>query len=487
MPQHPNIVYILTDDQGYGDVTCNNPNCKAPTPRIDQLAREGCRFTDAHTSSAVCTPTRYGILTGRYNWRSWMKRGVLAGESPPLVEKDRPTVASLLKQHGYRTACIGKWHLGLGWQTKDGATFPREHAQGFPLEPLARIDYSKPVTEGPNDLGFDESYIIPSSLDIPPYVYIENGQPVGEPSDDHMLGIDNEYLMRRGPALPGLRGEDVLPTFKDRVIDFIDDHAQQHSDDPFFVYFPMTAPHTPIVPTAEYRGHTPVGLYGDFLVQIDAIVGEIMDALDRHGLSDDTLVIFTSDNGASPAAKLDDLATQGHEANWPWRGNKADLYEGGHRVPFVARWPKAIGADQTCDQTICTTDLLATVAGVLGVDVPDGAGEDSVDLSPRLRGACGDDAPLREATVHHSFSGHFAIRRGKWKLLEARGSGGWSYPNEEVAAEAKLPDRQLFDLETDPRETTNLIHAHPDVADEMQALLDQYREADRSVTHAAPR
>ncbi|MFW6060858.1 MAG: sulfatase family protein [Phycisphaeraceae bacterium] len=488
MSQRPNIIYILADDQGHGDATCYNPNCKAPTPRIDQLAREGCRFTDAHTSSAVCTPTRYSVLTGRYNWRSWMKRGVLAGHSPMLLEPDHPTVAAFLQQHGYRTACIGKWHLGLGWQTTDGEPFPREHITSFPLEPLERIDFRKPVTEGPNDFGFDESLIIPSSLDIPPYVYLENGSPTGVPSEQNMLGVDTPYLMRQGPAVPGMKAEDVLPTFKDRVVQFIDDHAQSDNDQPFFIYFPLTAPHTPIVPIAEYRGTTPIGLYGDFITQIDAVVGEVLDALQRNDLADDTLVIYTSDNGASPAVRLDELAAQGHEANWPWRGTKADLYEGGHRVPFVARWPNGIPAGQVCEQTICTTDLFATVAGILNQPLPESAGEDSADLSPVWRGehdADGDAPPLREAIVHHSVSGHFAIRRGKWKLLEARGSGGWSFPKEHVAAEANLPEHQLYDLEQDPREQANLIHRHPDVAEELRALLDRYRNEARSVPAGA--
>ena len=474
MPRRPNIVYILADDQGYGDVGCYNPNCKAPTPRIDRLAAEGCRFTDAHTSSAVCTPTRYSILSGRYNWRSWLPAAVLAGHSPALLERDRPTVASFLQEQGYRTACIGKWHLGLGWATHDGEAFPREQPEGFPLEAIERIDFMRPVSDAPNDFGFDESFILPASLDIPPYVYVEDAMPTGVPRETNKLGVDNEYLMREGPAVPGMKAEEVLPTFTERVERFIDRHAAERSEQPFFLYFPLTAPHTPIVPIEEHRGSTPIGLYGDFISQIDATVGRVVDALERNGLGRDTLVVFTSDNGASPAVRLEELAARGHEANWPWRGIKADLYEGGHRVPFVVRWPEGVAAGTVSDQTICTTDLFATAAGILGVDVPAGAAEDSVDVSPAWTRP--DDAePIRSETVHHSVSGHFAIRRGPWKLLEARGSGGWSHPKEDAAAEASLPERQLFNLDRDPREATNLIAGHPEIAAELQRRLDELR------------
>jgi arylsulfatase A len=477
----PNIVYILADDQGYGDVQCFNPGCKAPTPCLDRLAAGGMRFTDAHTSSAVCTPTRYSILTGRYNWRSWLKSGVLTGESPPLLENGRPTVASFLREHGYRTACVGKWHLGLGWRTKDDEPFPEGHTD-WKGESHARIDFSRPLSSSPNDFGFDESFIIPASLDIPPYVYVENGRCTAIPTEENELGVDTPYLMRKGIAAPGMRAEDVLPTFTRRAVETIDRHFSANADQPLFLYFPLTAPHTPIVPAKEYRGRTEIGLYGDFVTQIDAVAGEIMDALSRNGQDGNTLLVFTSDNGASPAAKLDELAAMGHEPNAPWRGHKADLYEGGHRTPLIARWPDVTPAGSVSGQTVCTTDLFATVAGIIGAAVPEGAGEDSRDLGPLF---CGEepDGDLREATVHHSVSGHFAIRRGKWKLLEARGSGGWSFPREEEAEKFNLPPVQLFNLEEDPRESMNLAPGFPEVVKELQALLERYRAEGRSVRH----
>jgi len=476
MPKLPNILYILADDMGYGDITCFNPNCKAPTPVLDRMAAEGMRFTDSHTSSAVCTPTRYSIITGRYNWRSWMQQGVLTGESPFLPEADRPTAASLLKAHGYATACIGKWHLGLGWRDLDGNRFGHD-ANDWSCAAATRIDYAKGVTEGPNSVGFDYSFIIPSSLDIPPYVYLENHRCTAIPTEENMIGVDTPYLMRRGMAAPGLQAVDVLPTFTAKVCAKIDEYAA--GDKPFFIYFPLSAPHTPIVPASAYRGRTEIGLYGDFVTQIDAIVGEVLATLEANGLADNTLVVFTSDNGASPAAKLGELFLLGHEPNRPWRGHKADLYEGGHRTPLIARWPGVVAPGSVCDQTICTTDLLATLAEITGTTLPENGGEDSYSLLPLLRGdaIAGD---FREATVHHSVSGHFAIRQGSWKLLEAKGSGGWSFPKEAEAKDWPIPPVQLYDLARDPGETTNLALACPDKVAELQALLNRYRTEPRS-------
>lgn len=473
----PNILYILADDLGYGDIGCNNPNCKVPTPAIDSLARDGMRFTDSHTSSSVCTPTRYSILTGAYNWRSRLRSGVLTGESPLLIERDRHTVASFLREYDYRTACVGKWHLGLGWQVHEGEPFTLERSD-WKGECLRRIDYSRPVTEGPNDVGFETSFIIPSSLDIPPYVYLENGRCTAVPSGESMIGVDTPYLMRRGMAAPDILAEDVLPVFTRKVTEFLDDHAQQHRETPFFLYFPLSAPHTPIVPKAEFRGRTPIGLYGDFIAQIDASVAAVLACLERNGLADNTLVVFTSDNGASPAVHLDELAARGHEANGPWRGAKADLYEGGHRTPLLARWPGIVPPGSICSETICTTDLFATAADLVGAALPGNAAPDSISLAPLLRGDP-SGGPRRAFTVHHSISGHFAIREGSWKLLEARGSGGWSFPTEKQAEEWGLPPVQLYDLARDPRETTNLAAAFPEKVKALRELLQRCRETSR--------
>lgn len=473
----PNIVYLLADDLGYGDAGCYHPSCRVPTPWMDRVAAGGMRFTDFHTSSSVCTPTRYSILTGRYNWRSELKDGVLTGDSALLLERDRPGCAELLRRAGYSTACIGKWHLGLDWQTTE-PTDLRDPLYDWSMERMRKIDYSKPVLAGPNDCGFDESFILPASLDLPPYVYVENGQATGLPSEESELGVDTPYLMRKGPAQPGLKAEDVLPEFTRRNVEAIERLASQPN--PFFLYFPLTAPHTPIVPQRDLRGTTPVGPYGDFVSQVDAVLGEIYQALERAGVLDNTLLIFTSDNGASPAVKLEELAEMGHYPNGLWRGHKADLYEGGHRVPFLAHWPDRIAGGSVCSETICSTDFLATAASIAGVEVPENAGEDSADLTPLLEGRP-SAAPIRPYTIHHSFSGKFAIRRGVWKFLEAPGSGGWSFPGDDDEESAKLPTRQLYRLDKDPRETTNLEAVHPEIADELAALLDQARAGDRTI------
>ena len=468
----PNIVYILADDLGYGDVGCYETGARIPTGHIDELAGKGLRFTDCHTSSAVCTPTRYSILTGCYNWRSPLKSGVLTGESPLIIDENAPTCASVLRDAGYHTACIGKWHLGLGWETKDGTDL-HDPLNDWSLERLKHLDFGKPVSNGPNSLGFDESFILPASLDIPPYVYLEDHCCVGTPSEESELGVDTPYLMRRGIAVPGLKAETVMPTFTERCVGAIDRLAGKEK--PFFIYFPLTAPHTPIVPTEEFRGSTDIGLYGDFVREIDDIVGQVVEALRRNGILEETLIIFTSDNGASPAVHLDELRKLGHSPNGWWRGHKADLYEGGHRVPFIVHWPAAVQPG-VCDQTICTTDFLATAATLAGASIPEGGARDSADLTPLLLGEQPPGEPVRSSTIHHSVDGKFAIRSGPWKLLDAPGSGGWSFPRTDSPEAEKLPPRQLYNLEKDPGETMNLIDVYPEEASRLLAELDRIRE-----------
>lgn len=480
--KRPNIVYILADDLGYGDLGCYNPNCKVPTPAVDRMAREGVKFTDFHTSSSVCTPTRYSILTGRYDWRSRLKKGVLTGESPYLLETDRPTVASYLRNRGYRTACVGKWHLGLGWRTLDGTPFTLDSLD-WKGESHSRIDFSAPLTESPLTAGFDESFIIPSSLDIPPYVYVEGDRAAGIPTEIGDLGVDTPYLMRRGLALPGLRAQDVLPAFTARAVRIIEEHPILWPKTPLFLYFALSAPHTPIVPSAPHRGTNAVGPYGDFIAQIDATVAVLWEALERAGMADDTLLVFTSDNGASPACKLDELRSLGHDPCGGLRGTKADLFEGGHRVPFLVRWPAGAAAGKTCGRTLCSTDLFATAMALQGDDRIERGPEDSVSFLPLLTGRAEDDAEIRETTVHHSISGHFAIRKRNWKLLEARGSGGWSFPKEEEALAWDLPEQQLYNLTQDPGEHVNLAAAYPHIVAELKADLDACRARPQPPPH----
>lgn len=460
--QLPNIIYILADDLGYGDVSAMNPEAAWETTHIDRIAKEGMRFTDAHTGSAVCSPTRYGVLTGRYSWRTSLKQGVLWSWDPPLIQADESTVASLLQEKGYATACIGKWHLGLGWQYHEGSD---------------SADFSKPVSGGPTTLGFDYFFGITASLDIPPYVYIENELSTMVP-DKYTQNVSKFGWWRKGLTGDDFDHEEVLPVLTQKTVDFIDQHLSAETGDPFFIYFPLPAPHTPILPTEEFLGKSETNLYGDFMLQVDHTVGQILQALETHGIEEETLIIFTSDNGCSPQADFEELAQYGHMPSYHFRGHKADIYEGGHRVPFMARWPGKIKAGSASHQVICLTDLLATVADITGISLEASQGVDSYSLLPALTGK--DKSALREATVHHSINGSFAIRKGPWKLILCPGSGGWSDPRPDSPGIEELPSYQLYKLDTDAGETENLLEQHPDVVEELSELLKQYIENGRS-------
>ena len=451
----PNIVYILCDDLGYGDVQALNPaRGKIATPRLDRLAGEGLAFTDAHSGSSVCTPTRYGIMTGRYAWRSRLKNGVLGGTSPRLIEPGRLTVPALLKQHGYATACIGKWHLGL--------------ALPQPLtDPAGRIG------DGPTALGFDRFFGISASLDMAPFAFIDNDRFTEPPTA-------TKKWLREGPAAPSFEAVDVLPTLTRQAMDYI--AAAAKAGKPFFLYLPLASPHTPIVPTPEWQGKSGISPYADFVMQTDHAVGQVLDALDAAGAAGNTLVFFTSDNGCSPAAHVEELEAKGHFASADRRGYKADIWDGGHHIPFLARWPGRIKPGTRSDQLICLTDLMATCAELVGAKLPDNAGEDSVSILPALLGK--DKGPLREAVVHHSISGRFAVRQGPWKLELCPGSGGWAQPKDEAALKQGLPPIQLYDM-ADAAETNNVQAAHPDVVARLTALLDRY-VADGRSTPGAP-
>jgi arylsulfatase A len=468
----PSIVYIIADDMGYGDVSCLNPEGKIHTPNLDTLAEQGMIFTDAHSGSAVCTPTRYGIITGRYSWRSRLKEGVLWGYSPPLIESERMTVASLLKKQGYATACFGKWHLGLDYTLIDGRLISEKGT-----DEQIEVDYSKPIKGGPYDLGFDYFFGIPASLDMIPYIYIENDRTVEAPTASTKGATGYEFY-REGPIAPGFKHEEVLPKCTQKVVNFINEQSKKNPQKHLFIYFPLNAPHTPILPTDEFEGKSGIGVYGDFVQQCDWVVGQVMQALEQNGKTNNTLFIFTSDNGCSPMADFKDLAEKGHHPSYYFRGHKADIYEGGHRIPFIARWPGRIKAGSRCDDTICLTDLMATVADIVGTQLPDNAGEDSFSILPDLFGTA--SRPVREATVHHSVNGSFSIRQGKWKLELCPGSGGWSYPTPEKAVSLGLPMIQLYDLRRDLGEQKNLQNRYPDVIYRLTHLLEFYVKNGRS-------
>ncbi len=451
-PEKPNIVVILADDLGYGDVSCLNPDLgKIPTPHIDRLASEGITFTDAHSSSSVCTPTRYSLLTGRYNWRTRLQRSVLLGFSEPLIAPGRLTVAALLQSRGYRTACFGKWHLGLTLPTTDGKPQQRDGAN---------IDWKGTLSNSPVHHGFDHFFGISASLDMPPYIYIQNDRFVGECTT-------TKTFLREGPAEADFEAVDVLPTIGTKAAGFI---ASQKPGTPFFAYIALTSPHTPIVPSPEWQGKNEVGPYGDFTMQTDAVIGKIIQAVDDAGFRENTLVIVTSDNGCSRDAGITDLLARGHHPSARFRGSKADLWDGGHRIPFIARWPRTVKPGTSCSRTICQTDLMATCAELAGTTVPETAGEDSVSFAPALAGM--PIPATRQGIIHHSISGHFAYRQDQWKLLLARGSAGWTAPAEAQAIKDGAPAAQLYDLENDPGETNNLYASQPEIADRLLKQLE---------------
>ncbi len=469
-PARPNIVYILADDLGYGDVGCYNPMSKIPTPNIDRLAKEGVRFTDAHSPSSVCTPTRYSLLTGRYAWRTRLQRNVIGLFAQPLIDEKRFTVAKMLHDRGYTTACIGKWHLGWGW--------PKPGDSG-------KRDFTKPIPDGPTTRGFD-FYFGTDVPNYPPYCFLENDRIVGLPSAQAPVGRDSFNIP--GPMVPGWKLVEVLPALERRAVEYIEKSAK--GDKPFFLYLPLTSPHYPVVPAATFKGKSKAGEYGDFVVQTDRAVGEILDALKRSGTATNTLVFFTSDNGPEISGEVnpgayDRLKKYGHASMGSLRGAKRDAWEGGHRVPFLARWPGKIREGSVCSETICHVDLMATLAALLDVELPADAGVDSVNVLPALLGEK-RKAPLREATVHHSGQGKFALRRGNWVLIFApsgddnreRGEPAWF--QKDRGYEPHGEGGELFDLATDPAQKQNLYATEPAKVKELAGLMERYVTEGRS-------
>jgi arylsulfatase A len=475
----PNIIFIMADDLGYGDLSCYNNESKIQTPNLDRLAAEGIRFTDAHAPSAVCLPCRYALLTGQYAWRTerWRARAQVKGSDhwgkEPYLPADRLTVPKLLKQQGYATACIGKWQLGWNWPTKDD----KPAVTGF------EIDFSRPITQGPTTRGFDY-YFGTDVPNFPPFCFIENDRTIGIPSVPSPPEFD-----RPGPMLPGWRQVEILPELTRRAVHYIEDRSKAR--EPFFLYLPLTSPHTPVVPTPEFQGKTKIGIYADFVVQTDWTVGQILETLQRIGLAPNTLVIFTSDNGpevtkgASTDGVYERLRTYGHSSAGPLRGAKRTAWEGGHRVPFIARWPARAMSGVVSDETICHVDLLATLAGILDVNLPQNAGEDSFNILPALIEQK-LDKPIRHATVLHGVANGdpLVIRQGDWALIDfptgdcneqepewfkkERGYQPHNYPGE------------LYDLKHDLAQSRNLYAEYPEKVRELKALLEKLKREGRS-------
>lgn len=437
------------------------------TENLDRMAQEGVVFTDAHSSSSVSTPTRYGILTGRYNWRSTLKNNVLYGYDKALIPADRETMASMLRKNGYTTAGIGKWHLGWDWDNIDAGK--------------DKVDFSKPVQNGPTTRGFDYFYGFCGSLDMAPYVYIENDMPASLP-DRETVNEGKYSWWRKGPTGADFVHEEVLPNLVDRACNYIKEKAK--ADQPYFLYLPLPAPHTPILPTEEFRGKSGIGEYGDFVLMVDAMVGKVLQAVKESGEDGNTIVVFTTDNGCSPAAGIKEMEAQGHRPNSIYRGHKADLFDGGHRIPCILRWPEGTKPHEV-RQTVCLTDFYATFAAINGYKLMDSEGEDSYNLLPAIVSETEID-PIREATVHHSIDGQFTIRQGDWKLLLSASSGGWSAPTPtDTLALDSLPPIQLYNMKDDPSETTNVEAEHPEIVSRLRALMAKYVREGRS-TPGAP-
>jgi arylsulfatase A-like enzyme len=460
--ERPNIVIILSDDVGHGDLSCYGAKL-IRTPNLDRLAAQGRRFTHAYAPGSVCTPTRYALVTGRFCWRTHLQKGVAGSTEPLMIETNRMTIGSLAKAHGYRTAAIGKWHLGYGAPP--------------------RTDWNAPLVPGPLEIGFDVHFAVPNNHNDSLRCYVEGREVAGRKP-----GVP--FQMVKGQPIPeGLaqpRVDDLVEaTLAGRAVRFIDEnHAS-----PFLLYFTPVVAHTHITPAAKYRGTSKAGLYGDYLQQLDAEVGDLLAALDRHGIADRTLVLFSSDNGGalgdfrnagenlnladesgdvrakSGTAKRDARA-MGHLTNGSLREGKGSPYEGGHRVPFLVRWPGRVPTGTRCDETVCLADVLATMARILGTELPAGAGEDSFDMLPAL---CGEPlkTPIHPALVLHSGGGIHSVRSGPWKYVETP-DGRKAKPDE------------LYDLAADPGETNNVAAANPDVVKRLAAALDKARKDGRT-------
>ncbi|MBI5434605.1 MAG: arylsulfatase [Planctomycetes bacterium] len=463
-PAKPNVLLIVADDLGWGDVGgYGGERCKIPTPNLDRLASQGLRFTDAHAAAAICAPSRYALLTGRYAWRTRLRAGNVESWGKPLIAADRLTLAELARRQGYRTACIGKWHLGWDWRIPAGKEpffRGRGGAQDEARLAVWREVFGRAIGGGPTTRGFDEYF----GVDIPnhpPFCFLENDRTVGVPTvplPDSQLGENLASV--GGPAIDGWKLEGVLPALGDRATRFL--AASKGRKEPFFLYLASTAPHTPYAVNEPWRGKSGLGAYADLVMETDAWVGRVLAALDEAGLADSTLVIFSSDNGCAPVAGIDALQAQGHFPSGPWRGRKQDAWEGGHRVPLIVRWPGVVAPGTTSARLVGLVDVFATFASILGAELPASVAEDSVSLLPILRG---EDVAVREALVSQSGSGVLALRSGKWKAIFGPGSG---------APDGSGPS--LFDLEVDPSETRDLAAASVDevqrLTRELQRLID---------------
>ena len=411
--QKPNIIVILADDFGVGDIQWFYPENKIPTPKLDKLAEEGMSFTDAHSSSAVCSPTRYSLLTGRYNWRTPLQEWVLACYEPPLIKQDRTTLPEMLKKNGYSTACIGKWHLGWNWSGSQ----PSQRLEKRNMLKNADWDFSQPIKGGPTEHGFDY-YFGTHVPNFPPFTFIKNDHVFVEPTalyeKVNYQGIHMPQSFDSMPMAPAWKFEDILPEITRRAVKCIQMYSRK--DAPFFLFFSMTSPHEPVSPSSDFQGKSGIAPIADFVMETDWSVGEIIQAVDDAGISENTLILFTADNGHSNYTGWEKLVNAGHLPSGPFRGHKGDIWEGGHRVPFIAKWEGQITAGTSSDQLICISDIYATCHQLISEnDLPADQGEDSfsfLDILLNKKGKSG-----RENIISHSVNGEFAYRKNGWKIV----------------------------------------------------------------------
>ena len=483
----PNILFILADDLGYGDVGCYNPESKVPTPHLDQFACEGMRFTDAHSPATVCTPTRYSVMTGRMAFRTGY-RGVFTGVGGPcLIEKERLTLPQMLQDQGYTTACFGKWHIGMTFLDKDGNRIQVGGVKG-----VEQIDYSRAIPDAPIHRGFDHfygtaccpttdwlyAYIDGDRIPVPPTKLLDKS-----PLPKHPYGND----CRGGKVADNFHHEEVDLVFLDKSQKFIEEHVKSNPDKPFFLFHSMQAVHLPSFAADQFKGKTDAGPHGDFIFEMDFIVGELLKTLKESGIADNTVVIFASDNGPEVPTVLDMRKTHQHDGARPWRGVKRDQWEGGHRTPFIVRWPGKVKAGSTSDQLLSLTDVMATCAEISGAKLPDDAAEDSYNMLPVLLGTQGQE-PVRRYLLQQTMSLAMSIRDGQWKYLDHKGSGGNNYQRDGAwgmkpyALKNNDPDApgQLYDLATDPGETHNLYSKNPAIVESMTAQLEGFKKSGRS-------
>lgn len=489
----PNVVILYADDMGYGDLAANNPNSKIPTPNLDKLAAEGMRFTDGHSSSGICTPSRFALLTGQYHWRRM--HGIAQSFGQPVFKEDDFTIAKLFQKEGYNTAAIGKWHLGWDWQSVvqseagiQKVPWPRPDGRVLTRKAYtpAAIDWTRPIPGGPLDQGFDY-YFGDGTINFPPYCYIENDRVVDAPTV--MMDVETfrpiregDWEFRPGPMVEGWDPYEVLPTITDKAVEWI---GKQSADTPFFMYFAFPSPHAPIIPNDEFLGKSKAGAYGDFIVETDAIAGRIIQALKDHGLDQNTIVVFTADNGAEHYAFAREQKFD-HWSSEPFRGLKRDLWEGGHRVPTVISWPGVIDAGSVSDEVISQVDLAATFASILDRKLQTTEAVDSFDLLPLLKGQA-YNKPLREGTVQNTREASFALRLGDWVLIDAPSGQHTKTPdwyNEQQGYSRDQTPGLLYNLKEDPSQEHNLFQEHPERVMSMKALLKRYLDGEASAPHA---